>query len=112
MKAKFVVGTAVIRQALLWLGSFLNHLSFIEPNNKPITIYCEYGSVSLHKGSKISWKTKHIKIKYTFIQDAIEENEAHIEYIPLGQMIVDPLIKPKPPSLFTKHVRQMGRRRL
>ena len=75
-------------------------------------LWLDYGSLAYTKDPKNHGKTKHIKINYNFIWDALEENEVHLEYIPMGQMIVDPLIKPILPSLFTKHVREMGLRRL
>ena len=90
------------------VGSFLNHLGFLEPNNKPITNYCDSMVALVYiKDPKYHENTKHIKFKYNLIW-----NEVHLEYIPTCQMVVDPLIKLIPPSFFEKHVKEMGLHRL
>ena len=40
MKTEFVARRAIVQEAL-WLGKILNHLGFVELDNKPITIYCD-----------------------------------------------------------------------
>ena len=71
--------TTVI-QEVWWLCSFLNHLGLAEPNNKPITNYCESkAALNDTKDLKYHEKTKHIKFKYNLIWDAIEENEVHLK---------------------------------
>ena len=103
MEVEFVTGTIIVHEAL-WLGSFLNHFVFVKPNNKIITNYCDsITTLTYIKDPKYHEKSKNIRFKYNLIWDAIEENEVHLAYIPMGQMVLYHLFKLIPPSLFERH---------
>ena len=47
-----------------------------------------------NKGRSKSERSRHIKIRYFFVQHYIEESEIKLQYLPTGQMVVDILTKP------------------
>ena len=46
------------------------------------------------KDSKYHGRTKHIDIRYHYIQDMVAHNELVLKYISTSLMIADPLTKP------------------
>ena len=69
------------------------------------TIYQEIeASIFLECNVKRSSKkgTRHIKIRYFFITDKVQNGEIDIEYMPPGKMIVDYFTKPLQSNLFRK----------
>ena len=53
-----------------------------------------------NKGRSTSERSRHIKIRYFFVQHYIEASEIKLEYLPTGQMVADILTKPLHGSLF------------
>jgi hypothetical protein len=51
-------------------------------------------SIALAINNKNSPKTKHIKVKYHFIREAVQNNEVFIEHIGAEHMLADILTKP------------------
>jgi hypothetical protein len=48
----------------------------------------------IDKGTHTSPSTRHIKIRYFFINDLIRNGELQVEYLPTDEMISDILTKP------------------
>ena len=61
------------------------------------------------KNARYHSKTKCINVKFNFIRNWSEE--VTLEYIPMEQMVADPLTKSLDSSLFLSHVRVLGLRR-
>ena len=60
------------------------------------------------KDLKLHRKTKHIKRRYRFVQNAIREKKVAINYISTNKMIADPLTRPIPKDAFRAHVMSLG----
>lgn len=62
----------------------------------PATVYQDNKSTIClaNKGRSTSERTRHVKIRYFFIQHYLEEKEISIEYLPTGDMVADLLKKP------------------
>ena len=69
-------------------------------------------AIQFAKDPKFHRKTKHIKRRYHFVQDAIKTKEVAIKYIPTNKMIVDTLTKPIPRDAFKAHSLSLGFRRV
>ena len=50
-----------------------------------------------------SGRTKHIKARYYYITDNIEDGDIEVKYFPIDEMWVDMLTKPKQGTLFLKN---------
>lgn len=111
MEAEFVALSAAAQEGV-WLNRFLNHLNRQAPRN-PVTIMSDsQSSIAYTKDSKFHSKAKHIDIKYHFVKDLVAQGEVNVKYITTQDMIADPLTKAVSRSLFQKHVKSFGLRRL
>jgi len=62
----------------------------------PAIIYQDNQSTMalVRKGHSTSERTRHIKVRYFFIKEAIDNNEIVLQYLPTDQMLADILTKP------------------
>jgi hypothetical protein len=56
----------------------------------------------INKGHLISVRTRHITIKFFFVNEKIENKEIAFEYLPTTAMIADVLTKPLQGELFRR----------
>eukprot|EP00253_Pinus_taeda_P031612 PITA_31612 len=72
----------------------------------PISIFCDNTSaISISKNPVMHSKTKHIPIKYHFLQEQVLEQKVKLEYVPSKEQVVDMLTKPLPRETF-EYLRQ------
>ena len=72
-------------------------------------MYCNNSTiVFLVKNNKSGSQSKHIDIKYLAIWKRVKENNVTIEHISTELMIINPLTKGIPPSMFKDHISRMG----
>ena len=50
--------------------------------------------------TKQSMRTKHIKVRYFWLRERVEEGELSIVYVPTGNMLADMLTKPMQGRMF------------
>jgi hypothetical protein len=60
----------------------------------PTIIYSDNQSIKLFENPMFHDKSKHIEIRYHFIQDRIKKGALELQYIPIDQQVVDILTKP------------------
>jgi hypothetical protein len=60
------------------------------------------------KDLKYHEKTKHIKIRYHYIREAIIEDDVILKHIAINFMVADPLTKPITRGAFVRHMRSLG----
>ena len=76
-------------------------------------VHCDSMVVLVYaKDSKYHGRTKHIDIRYHYIQDMVTHNEVVLKHISESLMIADPLTKPIGRDVFQAHVRSLGLRRI
>jgi hypothetical protein len=74
-----------------------------------VTIYFDNTTaVAMVKDPKYHGKTKHIKMRYHYIRDAIIEYDVILKHIYTNSMVADPLTKPIAREAFVRHVKFIG----
>ena len=89
-----LVGVHEVSPQVLWTKSFLQNQGF-EVNKS--TLYQENMSAMLLENNgraSSSIQTKHIEIRYFFIQDGIEKGDIGLEYCHTNKMVADFMTKP------------------
>jgi hypothetical protein len=97
-----LVGVDDAMSAVIWTRNFIEAQGLIVADN--VVLQDNQSAILLEKnGMKSSGKrTRHINIRYYFVQDRIENKELRIEYCPTNEMIADILTKPLQGSQFYK----------
>jgi hypothetical protein len=99
-----MAGASCAKEAI-WLKQLLHDLGF--PQNGPIHIYSDnQSSISLAKNpSRFHDRSKHIDLRYKFLQEKVETKDIVLEYIPTAEMIADIFTKalPKPKHELCTH---------
>ena len=93
LEAEYVACSVATYEAI-WLRSFLQDLNLTPKVDDPVELLCDnIAAIQFTKDMKFHWKSKHIKRRYHFVQDAIMTMEIVIKYILTNKMIVDALTK-------------------
>ena len=92
-----LVGISDALPQILWTREFLLHQG-------PATVYQDNKSTIClaNKGRSTSERTRHVKIRYFFIQHYLEAKEITMEYLPTGEMVADLFTKPLHGTTFLK----------
>jgi hypothetical protein len=94
-----------------WLKKFIPDLKVVDDISRPLKLYCDNESAVMYvHNNKSSGAVKHINIKYYVVKDKVRDQTISLEHISTVKMLVDPLTKGLPPSVFKKHVAGMGLR--
>eukprot|EP00253_Pinus_taeda_P024454 PITA_24454 len=98
------VATASCCTQLLWMMKTLQ--DFQITCTPPISIFCDNTSaISISKNPIMHSKTKHIPIKYHFLQEQVLEQKVKLVYVPSKEQVADILTKPLPRETF-EYLRQ------
>eukprot|EP00253_Pinus_taeda_P036405 PITA_36405 len=90
-EVKYVAAASCCTQ-LLWMMQTLQHFQIT--CTPPISILCDNTSaISISKNPVMHSKTKHIAIKYHFLQEQVLEQKVKLEYVPSKEQVVDILTK-------------------
>jgi hypothetical protein len=85
--------TSKAAQYCIGIRSLLNEIGF--PQDTPTVIYNDnQACVTMVKQKFSSSRTRHIKLKFHHIREAVDNNEINVEYMPTDQMIADIMTKP------------------
>ena len=89
---------------LLWMMQTLQNIKI--KFSPPISILCDNTSaINILKNLVMHSKTKHIPIKYHFLQEQVLEEKVKLEYVPSKEQVVDIFTKPLPREAF-EYLRQ------
>ena len=96
-EAEYIAFSETTRE-LLHLRNLLTELG---RNNTP-TVYCDNQSTikMLTGEAKGTRRTKHIDIKFRFVEQTISDNRINVEYLCTEEMLADILTKPLPKKRF------------
>jgi hypothetical protein len=108
MYAEFIACFEATGQAI-WLKLFIPDLEVVDCIDKPLKMYCDnQPAVFYAHNNKSSKATIPIKVKYYVVKDKIQDHTISLEHIRTKDMLVDPLTKVLPPSVFKEHLAGMG----
>ena len=107
MEVKFVACYEAICHAI-WLWNFVSALRVVDSISRPLELYCDNSAaVSFFKNTRSTSRSKYIDIKFYFVKEKVVESLITVEYMPIGNMMVDPLTKGLPICVFQEHVSNM-----
>lgn len=107
-EAEYVAASEAGRE-LLWLRYLIGELT--HPLQKATPLRCDNQSaIAIVDSGLLHARTKHIDIRFRFIQYVQDSGAASITYIPTGDMIADILTKALPRSKIGKLVALLGLR--
>eukprot|EP00924_Labyrinthula_sp_SR-Ha-C_P014917 maker-scaffold_9-augustus-gene-2.0-mRNA-1 protein AED:0.20 eAED:0.20 QI:0/0/0/1/0/0.5/2/0/523 len=94
---------------LVWITTLIKFLKMKEPEVK---MYCDsLSTIKLLDGQSLSFRSRHMKIKYFFVRNIIKENEWEVQHIRSRKNIADMMTKPGSVRGFLDARRGLLRRR-
>ena len=87
---------------ILWCLYFIKAQGYIVEQNVVFQDNQSTMKLAVNKSLSSSKRTKHIKARYYFIKEKIEEGEVDVRYCPTTEMWSDVINKPKHGTLFKK----------
>jgi hypothetical protein len=100
-ESEYVAATYAAKKAI-WLQQLISEV--FQPITKPITLYSDLQSaIALTKDGGYHTCTKHIDIRYHFIQFIVQNNTINLIYCPTEEITANILIKALLPSVKAKH---------
>ncbi|CAH9103289.1 unnamed protein product [Cuscuta europaea] len=108
MMAEYVTVYNVTCHGML-LRNLIKGFKVVNFVSRPLRIYCDNSAaVSFSNNNSSSGAGLFLDTKYLFVRESVEENENCIIHISTNDMPADPLTKGLPPSIFQRHVTNMG----
>jgi hypothetical protein len=94
-EAEYVALTHAAKE-LIWLRSLINKLFPEHAGDTTLTtLHCDnQGAIALSKDSVFHAHTKHIDVRFHFIQQTIDSGTLVLEYCPMDGMVADAFTKP------------------
>jgi hypothetical protein len=110
MYVEFVACYEAAGQAM-WLKKFVSGLRVVDNIERSLKLYCDNEPAVLyaHNNKKIN-AAKHINIMFCVVKERIQDQTISLGHIITKKMIMDPLTKGLPPSVFRKHLAGMDLR--
>jgi hypothetical protein len=86
-------------------------LRVVDSIERPLKLYCDNEPAVLYAhNNKKTKSVKHINIRFYVVKEKIQYQTISLEYISTKKMIMDPLTKGLPSSVFREHLASMGLR--
>lgn len=91
---------------IVWLRKLLKEIEL--QSNEPTQIWIDnQPAIQLSKHKMIKQRTKHIKLKYDWIKEQIEEKEVTVSYKSTKENLADVFTKILPRTTFEKFINQI-----
>lgn len=110
-EAEYIGCSEAIREGI-WLRRLYHEMTYQELNTNPPSIQLvlsdSQGAICLAKSPRFDNHTKHIDVKYHFVQDSCAQGLTQLTYLPTIDMTADILTKALPRETHQYHVKGMG----
>jgi len=110
-EAEYIACSEAIREGI-WLRRLYQEIisGQSSPSNHTIQLILSdsQGAICLAKSPGFNNRTKHIDVKYHFVQDALAQGLIQLDYLPTRDMPADIITKALPRDTHLRHVRGMG----
>jgi len=112
-EAEYVACSEAIREGI-WLRRLYHEITTSKGNtilpSIQLVLSDSQGAICLAKTPRFNTRTKHIDVKYHFVQDAYAQGLIELNYLPTTDMPADIMTKPLPRDTHQRHVKGMGLR--
>lgn len=102
------MATTEAGKEVLWVAKFLAYLGFRLPSQLVDLRADNKGAISLTENPKFHRKTKHIKVRWHWIREKVEQKGIAISYISTKEMRADILTKALNTKMFKDFRRMIG----
>lgn len=107
-KAEYMAMGDAAKEAI-WLHSLLCKLQNLPATSVPLMLRNDNkGTIKLTKNPTLHTQTKHIDIRFHFIQNLVSDNKISISFVGTRKMVADILTKPLSQELFSACRTSMG----
>ena len=90
-EAEYIAASTATQDAT-WIGPHVREIQGTEPSPVPIWVDNQ-GAIALAKKTGWNRRTRHINVRYQFVQKAIEDGTILMEYVPTDSQLADGLTK-------------------
>lgn len=105
-EAKYIAASYAGCQ-LIWLRGILESLK--QKQRKSTILFCDNSStISVTKDPVIHRRTKHIRIRYHFLRELVNNGDVQVEYCKTEDQMADIFTKPLSGQVFKKNVERLG----
>ena len=101
------ISVSITTQEAVWLRRILTDLQAL-PEGPTIIMEDNQGTIAIGRNSIIHNRTKHIDMKYHYVQEALQERIITLRYYSINKMPADILTKGIPSGRFEKLCKGMG----
>ena len=92
---------------LIWLRGILESLN--QKQDKATSLLCDNSStISVTKDPVLHGRTKHIRIRYHFLRELVNDGDVQVKYCKSEDQMADIFTKPLSRQVFEKHVESLG----
>ena len=107
-EAEYMAALEVAHEAI-WVKEFIANLGVIPNAWGPIKLFCDNtGAIALAKEPRFHKKTRHIKRRFNFIRENVQNEDIEICEVHTDLNVADPLTKPLPRAKHDQHQNSMG----
>ena len=117
-KKETIIGISIYSRGRVYCSSNMLYTGYLMKQtliyiqveyDEPIPIYCDNTSaISISKNLVMHSKTKHIPIKYHFLQEQVAEKNIRVEYVGTKEQVADIFTKPLPREAFEYLCQRLG----
>jgi hypothetical protein len=105
-EAEYIALTDAAKEAI-WLRTFFEEIHRLLQG--PLSLLGDnQGSLALGKNPEFHKRTKHIKRRYHFVQEAVDSGDIELGFVPTQQMVADVLTKALTRELHAMHRSSLG----
>ena len=99
-EVKYISGAYTTKEAI-WLRQFLSELG-LDTSSPTVLHINNQSAIVIAKNPEFHNRTKHIDVRYHFLQQVIKDGTVKLQYTPTRDQVANALTKGLPPASFNK----------